>query len=219
LRPARIALASKPTSQIPKFLVKGAIEMKNTLTASFVALLTLALSSCSGHWRHGHDHPAVVVPPDEGSVRWWTPASADELGDGAVFNVKIDRVSVPYANLMVSSQTTAVSGIPVHLHTFEEELLYIVDGNGFAIVGEDRRQIPVEPGSVIYIPIGQWHGLRNAEPDRRMEVLVVTTPVQKNGLGDFFLEVGTEPGHPPLNVPEEEFRALFRKYGMELPAD
>jgi hypothetical protein len=42
---------------------------------------------------------------------------------------------------------------------------------------------------VIYIPIGQWHGLRNAE------------------------------GHPPLNVPEEEMRALFRKYGMELPAD
>jgi hypothetical protein len=26
-----------------------------------------------------------------------------------------------------------------------------------------------------------------------------------------------QPGHPPLNLPEEEFLKLVRKYGMEVP--
>ena len=185
-----------------------------------VLILSLALSACSGlGGRNDRGHPAVVVLPGAGTVRWWMPDSGDKLGKGGIFNLKVDRVSVPYTNVMVTSQTTAADGIPVHLHVSEDEILYIVSGKGSAIVGEDRREVPVETGTVIYVPTGEWHGLRNADPSHRMEVLVVTTPVEKNGLGDFFRDVGTEPGHPPLNVPPEEFRALFRRYGMELPND
>ena len=32
---------------------------------------------------------------------------------------------------------------------------------------------PLERGSFIYIPIVEWHGLRNADPNERMEVLEV----------------------------------------------
>ena len=183
------------------------------LTRYSIALtLSLTLVSCSAFGsRPGHDHAAVVIPPDGGTVRWWNPDSGDNLGAGAIFNLKVDRVSVPYADLMVTSQTTDADGIPVHLHVSEDEILYIVSGEGVAIVGEDRREISVEPGTVVYVPTGEWHGLRNADPSSRMEVLVVTTPVEKNGLGDFFRDVGTKPGHPPLNVSEEEFRELFRK--------
>lgn len=195
-----------------------------TRNASNVAVLSLllVLSACSQGARRDHDHaghPAVVVPPGEGTVRWWMPDSADALGEGGRFDLKVDRVSVPYANLMVTTQKTAASGIPVHSHVSEDELLYVLSGSGFAIVGEDRSEIPIETGSVVYVPIGQWHGVRNAEPDARMEILVVTTPVEKDGLGDFFRDVGTKPGHPPLNVSEEEFHELFRKYGMRLPQD
>ncbi len=192
----------------------------NALTRFALLTLSLTFVACAGFASSpGHDHPALVIPPGEGTVRWWMPQSGDKLGDGAVFNLKVDRVSVPYANLMVTSQTTGADGIPVHLHVFEDEILYVLSGTGSAIVGKDRREIPVETGSVVYVPTGEWHGLLNADPGDRMEVLVVTTPVEKNGLGGFFREVGTKPGHPPLSVPEEEFRALFRKYGMELPND
>jgi hypothetical protein len=70
---------------------------------------------------------------------------------------------------------------------------------------------------VLYIPIREWHGLKNADPKAPMDILLVTTPVQPNGLGDFFRFATVQPAHPPLNLPEEEFLKLVRKYGMEVP--
>ena len=71
---------------------------------------------------------------------------------------------------------------------------------------------------MLYIPIGTWHGLRNADPNARMDALLITTPVKPDGLGDYFRFASVEPGHPPLNLPEEEFLKLVKKYGMDVPA-
>ena len=162
--------------------------------------------------------PIVTLGPEEGTVRWLGPDSDKELGQGALLNVKIDRLSVPYANMMVATQKLAASGIPVHSHTWEDEVIYVINGGGFAVVNEEQTAVPIETGSVLYIPIGTWHGLRNADPKEPMKVLVVTTPVKPNGLGDYFRFATVEPGHPPLSLPEEEFLKLVRKYGMEVPA-
>jgi len=161
--------------------------------------------------------PIVAVAADQGAVRWLQPDSASELGQGALLNVKIDRLSVPYTTMMVATQKLAASGIPVHSHTWEDEVIYIIKGRGFAVVNEEQTAIPIETGSVLYIPIGTWHGLRNADPKEPMQALLVTTPVKPNGLGDFFRFATVEPGHPPLNLPEEEFLKLVKKYGMEVP--
>lgn len=159
----------------------------------------------------------VALAPDEGEERWLGAASADQLGEGALINIKVDRVSVPYTSMMVATQRLAASGIPVHLHTFEDEVLYVVSGRGAALVGADREEVPIESGSVLYIPSGEWHGLRNADPENRMEILIVTTPVEESGLGDFFREAGVRQGHPPLDLSEEEFLALLSEYGMKVP--
>jgi quercetin dioxygenase-like cupin family protein len=161
--------------------------------------------------------PIVAVAADQGAVRWLQPDSASELGQGALLNVKIDRLSVPYTTMMVATQKLAASGIPVHSHTWEDEVIYVIKGRGFAVVNEEQTAIPIETGSVLYIPIGTWHGLRNADPKEPMQALLVTTPVKPNGLGDFFRFATVEPGHPPLNLPEEEFLKLVKKYGMEVP--
>ncbi len=154
------------------------------------------------------ERPTIARGPDEGLELWV---------EGALLSIKIDRISVPYASMMVLTQTLAANGIPVHLHTFEDELIYVVRGRGAAIVGDDRKEIPIEAGSVLYVPTGEWHGVRNADPDQPMEILLVTTPVSEGGLGDFFRKTGTRPGHPPLDLSEEEFLALFSQYGMEVP--
>lgn len=185
-----------------------------------IALGLLAgTAACVGHTQTSEEenHPTVVMGPTDGEERWLGPSSADSLGDGAFIRIKLDRVDVPYANMMAVTQTLATGGIPVHLHTYEDELIYVVKGNGYAIAGDDRQEVPLETGSLIYIPIGEWHGLRNADPNERMEVLVVTTPVDEGWLGDYFRDVTVLPGHPPLNLPEDEFLALMSKYGMELP--
>ena len=115
------------------------------------------------------------------------------------------------------TQTLAAVGIPVHLHTHEDELIYIVKGRGFAVSAAGQPEVPIESGSLIYVPIGEWHGLRNANPDERMEILLVTTPVSKGWLGDFFRNATVLPGHPPLNLPGDESLEPMNNYGMVLP--
>ena len=159
----------------------------------------------------------VAVGPEEGTLRWLQPDSAKELGQGALLNVKVDRLSVPYTTMMVATQKLAASGIPVHSHTWEDEVIYVIKGRGSAVIDEEQKAVPIETGSVLYIPLGTWHGLRNADPKEPMQALLMTTPVKENGLGDFFRFASVEPGHPPLNLPEEEFLKLVRKYGMEVP--
>lgn len=161
--------------------------------------------------------PIVAVGPSEGVVRWLQPDSAQKLGAGALLNIKIDRLSVPHTTMMVATEKLAASGIPVHSHTWEDEMIYVVKGNGFAIINEEQTSVPIETGSVLYIPTGEWHGLKNDDPKAPMDILLVTTPVKANGLGDFFQFATVKPGHPPLNLPEEAFLKLVRKYGMEVP--
>lgn len=167
--------------------------------------------------RQGDKTPIVAVGPNEGVERWAGPDSASTLGSGALLNVKIDRLSVPYTTMMVATQRLAASGIPVHSHTWEDEVIYVIKGQGFAVINEEQTAVPIETGSVLYIPLGTWHGLRNADPKEPMQALLITTPVKPNGLGDFFRFATVQPGHPPLNLPEEEFLKLVRKYGMEVP--
>lgn len=180
-----------------------------------ISIFLICIAGCVGQAQE--DHPTVVVGPGEGEERWVLPTSAESLGEGALIQMKLDRFDVPYTNMMALTQTLATSGILVHKHTFEDELIYVVSGNGFAIAGEDRAETPLEAGSLVYIPIGEWHGVRNADPDERMEVLVVTTPANEEWVSGFFRNASVLPGHPPLNLSEEEFLALFSKYGMELP--
>jgi len=161
--------------------------------------------------------PAVAVSPSEGTELWFQPSHRDDVGLGAVVTLKIDRVSVPHAHLMAATQRLSADGIPVHAHTFEDELLYVVSGSGVAVVGDEHREIPLEPGSLLYVPPEEWHGVRNVDPESRMEVLLVTTPSQAGGLADFFRRASSRPGHPPLDLPDETLLGLFREYGMRIP--
>ena len=67
-----------------------------------------------------------------------TTRQCESLGQGALLNIKIDRLSVPYTNIMVATEKLAASGLPVHIHTWEDEVIYVVKGQGFAVINEDR---------------------------------------------------------------------------------
>ena len=182
----------------------------------FIVVVSVLVASQACQQQSGKT-PIVLVGPQEGAVRWADPVTDKNLGSGALLNIKIDRFSVPYTNVMVATQKLAASGIPVHSHRWEDEVIYVIQGRGFAVVNEEQTAVPIETGSVLYVPIRTWHGLRNADPKDPMDVLLVTTPVKPDGLGDYFRFATVEPGHPPLNLPEEEFLKLVRKYGMEVP--
>jgi len=162
-------------------------------------------------------HDIVAVGPDQGVERWLAPDAADDLGAGARIVIKVDRVSVPATSMMVAEQRLAASGIPVHAHVWEDEVIYVLSGQGTALVGPDQQRVPVEKGTTLYIPMGSWHGLVNGSEAERLEALFVTTPVKEGGLGDFFRNATVKPGHPPMNLPLEEMVKLLEQYGMILP--
>ncbi len=194
------------------------------LTGLLVALAVAGDAGCTFVRASEEERPdrlgprrAVVIGPSEGTELWFQPSSQESVGDGAVVTVKIDRIAVPYSRMMAAAQKLGAAGIPIHAHTFEDELIYVVSGHGSAIVGDEREEISLGPGSLVYVPSDEWHGVRNADPEHRMEILVVTTPSAAGGLADFFRHASVRPGHPPLDLSEEEFLALFHQYGMQVP--
>ena len=195
------------------------VMVRRVLAASLGVSLAWGLEASGFAFNAGgaSAHDIVAVGPDAGVERWLGPDSADDLGAGARIVIKVDRISVPATSMMVAEQRLAASGIPVHAHVWEDEVIYILSGQGAAIVGPDQQNVPVEKGTTLYIPMGSWHGLLNGSETERLEALFVTTPVREGGLGDFFRNATVKPGHPPMNLPPEEFVRLLEQYGMILP--
>jgi mannose-6-phosphate isomerase-like protein (cupin superfamily) len=213
-QPLRGTLVLPDAASIPE-----EVDMKTSVRYRVMVLGAVAFLVVVSHaaQQQAGMTPIVAVGPGEGVVRWANPDSAAVLGSGALLNVKIDRLSVPHTTMMVATQKLAASGIPVHIHKWEDEVIYVIKGRGFAVINAEQTPVPIETGSVLYIPLGEWHGLKNVDPKDPMDVLLVTTPVKPNGLGDFFRFATVQPGHPPLNLPEAEFLKLVRQYGMEVP--
>ena len=163
--------------------------------------------------------PSTVIGPEGGEVRWYLPESANELGDGAEVRILVDSESVPHARLGAFVQTTGASGIPVHAHTWQAEILYVISGRGVALVGDGTEEVPLEPGSLVYVPDRSWHGVRNTDSDDRLKILLITNPPDGDALAGFFRNATTRPGEPPLDLSMEDVVALIETYGMELPPE
>jgi len=70
-------------------------------------------------------------------------------------------------------------GLVPHVHPESEEVYYVVEGKGTVCIGEERREIPIEPEIALYIPPGTIHGVKNTGKEK----LVVA----------FFVAPGKEP--------------------------
>lgn len=58
-----------------------------------------------------------------------------------------------------------------HKHPVQDEIFYVVEGKG-VITFEDRDDIPVKPGSVVFTPSGVVHGVETTDSDRLVLMLV-----------------------------------------------
>ena len=106
------------------------------------------------------------------------------------------------------SRCRYVTGIQVHQHQEADEVLFVLEGAGFGILGD--RRIPIKKGSAIYIPKGVWHGVEN--PASELLLLWVVAPP---GLEAFFREVASAPGAPPKQLTRGQLNEIARKHGMQ----
>lgn len=102
-----------------------------------------------------------------------------------------------------------MSGPPLHVHTREDELFYVLEGE--LVFELDGERHTVRAGDTVYLRRGVAHTYQNfTTSDARL--LIATTP---GGFSDFFVELSaaTPPGALP---PPDRVAAIGAKYGMTL---
>ena len=97
------------------------------------------------------------------------------------------------------------SGIRVHKHDRTEEILYIAEGSGTLLLGDER--IPVDRDTTVWVPPGTWHGVENSA--EHMHVLWFVTPP---GLDDLFRGMFWHEGEQPRQLSLEDIQELERKH-------
>ncbi len=146
------------------------------------------------------------VPPDQGESVWVG-------GDRVTVKLASEETGGLYS--ILEAVTPPQGGPPPHVHSNEDEALYVLEGEVEFMLGEEI--ILAGAGSCVYAPRGILHTFRNvgASPSK---VLGVITP---GGLERFFLEVGEpapEGSSPPEGEPDvERLMSLGAKYGVEIP--
>ena len=147
-----------------------------------------------------------ILQPEEGEVlRMGGPPGGQVI-------IKIDPAKTGSSQMVMGIQY--VEGeIPLHQHEHEEELLFVHQGQGIGMLGDQR--VPVQAGTTIYIPPGTWHGFQNTA-DGASQIIWVVTPGsgEQTQLEHFFREVGAPPGTEVQSLTPEQFTDIMEKHGM-----
>ncbi len=117
---------------------------------------------------------------------------------GEIPDVKAGRRSTGGSLTVIASWTEA--GAPLHVHSREDEAMYVVEGNIWARCGEDRYELG--PHSFVFLPRGVPHEW-DVIGDPAL-VLLIAAPA---GLDEFL--AGFHQGHG-------DRREIARRYGIEL---
>jgi quercetin dioxygenase-like cupin family protein len=119
--------------------------------------------------------------------------------------------------LLLENLTAPGGGPPPHIHTYEDEFFYVLDGTFEIRIGHERHA--VGPGGFAYVPRGTVHNFRNTA-ETHSRILVGFTP---GGIEGFFRASGrpaTDDGPaPPIDEDEiARTMAAAPRYGLQAVA-
>ena len=106
-----------------------------------------------------------------------------------------------------TQQLDSGAGIPVHKHEHEDEVLFIHEGSGTAVLGEQRKL--VTKGDTVFVPKGVWHGVETHKEG--IDLLWIVTPP---GLEGFFREISSPVGQPAKTLTPGQIQDVGRKHGV-----
>ena len=154
------------------------------------------------------------------------PVNYVPAGTGPVYCGPGDRVSFLVTGaeshggcFIVEGMAAPGGGPPPHIHHYEDESFYILEGT--AIFQAGGRTIHAKPGDFIHIPRGTVHSLKNdgVVPTR---TVIIVSPAGPTGAQQFFEEAfypTTDPSAPLPLITEElvkRMMAAAAKNGTEL---
>jgi len=102
-----------------------------------------------------------------GANVWITKLSAalpeDEVSRQSRNFFKGRQVGAKYMNSSDHGTYFTNGEVGVHVHEATEEVFYFIRGAGIVVLG--NKEIPVKAGSVVAVPVGVRHGVRNTGKD------------------------------------------------------
>jgi quercetin dioxygenase-like cupin family protein len=141
----------------------------------------------------------IVVPAGEGKL-------LSVLGE--IITCKVTSGETHGAYAVVEEVTPPQGGPPLHIHQYEDEMLYILDGECEVQCGD--QTFKATKGSLAILPRKIPHGFRNVGTTPS-KILVTITP---GGFERFFEEVSRLPTDRPPDM--EKIMAVAQKYHLEL---
>jgi quercetin dioxygenase-like cupin family protein len=169
-------------------------------TQGSLGLLPLILP-LSGFSEYTSDFEGILVNENDGE--------AFRLRDGrAVVKIKISKRQGAASMSVLTSTVPTNDAIRIHKHLNEDEIFFIRQGTGIFTLGEDEHS--VSAGSIVFIPKGVWHGLKNTGT----EEIATVFGYSPAGFEDFFKELGTAVDKPFVEKTTEERKAIAQKWGM-----
>jgi quercetin dioxygenase-like cupin family protein len=109
---------------------------------------------------------------------------------GSTLEILVDSAISDGQLLIMRSETTEGSGVPVHVHQREDEIFLLLDGALTVWTGDQRQELSA--GSVALLPKGIPHTYFVTSPTA--SILEVIAP---GGLEQAFREAGWDLRHPP----------------------
>lgn len=112
------------------------------------------------------------------------PAGAGgvHVGPGAVYRFLMTGAETAGAYFAMEALVAPGGGPPPHVHSFEDESLYVLDGTCTVRLGDEH--VTARRGDFVALPHGQVHAFRNTG-DGVARLLCTFTPA---GIEDFFAE-------------------------------
>ncbi|HEX8773102.1 MAG TPA: cupin domain-containing protein [Pyrinomonadaceae bacterium] len=130
-----------------------------------------------------------------------------QRGKGNTVTIKVDPKTGSPSMAIGTQLLDAGGGIPVHMHEHEDEVLFVHEGGGVAVLGGERKVIG--KGDTVYIPHGVWHGVETK--DTSINLLWVVTPP---GLEGFFREISSSLGALPKLLTPAQIEDIGHKHGV-----
>jgi quercetin dioxygenase-like cupin family protein len=123
------------------------------------------------------------------------------IGDSQTIKLTGDMTNGLFA--MIEQNNKAGAGVPLHVHTREDESFYVCEGEVMFQVGEIEVLAPA--GTTVYLPRGVPHGFRVNKPTRAILCLYPA------GAENMFRKLSALPPGPP-NM--EGVTGICAEYGI-----
>lgn len=158
------------------------------------------------------------APQDEAPATPTVLAPADgerlDFPDGRHALLKVTGEGQGAQHLMLGTEALPPgTAIPVHSHDGYEEVIFVHAGTPRLTLGDST--VVAEPGTVMYVPPGTWHGVEGAGADSTTILFIFP----ETDIADFFRAVGQAEGEAPPRLSGEDWARIMARHRMRSRAE